>query len=125
MIGLHARFSVVAASGFVCLIASWGADPLSAQALEPIVAHDNRAPGRELRDGRRPVGPIEDVVDVYLRRGPLPLHRATGRGRARHARFQQGLQSTLRVHAPYWVPAATGPEPPWHRHCGRREDVSG
>ena len=51
MTGRHARFSVVAASGFVCLIASWGADPLSAQALESIVANDNRVPGGELRNG--------------------------------------------------------------------------
>ena len=51
MAGRHARFRVVTASGFVCLIASWGADPLSAQALEPIVANDNRVPGGELRNG--------------------------------------------------------------------------
>ena len=33
------------------LIASCGAGTLSAQALESIVANDNRVPGGELRDG--------------------------------------------------------------------------
>ena len=51
MTGRSARFSVVAASGVVCLIAFWGAAPLSAQGLESIVANDNRVPGGELRDG--------------------------------------------------------------------------
>ena len=38
MTGLHARFSVVAAGSFICLIAAWAADPLMAQGLESIVA---------------------------------------------------------------------------------------
>ena len=51
MTGVHARFSIVAAVGFVCLIAAWPADPLRAQSLESIVANDNRVPGGELREG--------------------------------------------------------------------------
>ena len=51
MTGLRGRFSLVAATGFVCLIVAWAADPLLAQSLEPIVANDNRVPGGELRDG--------------------------------------------------------------------------
>ena len=42
---------LVRRSLFGFLIASCGADPLSAQALESIVANDNRVPGGELRDG--------------------------------------------------------------------------
>ncbi len=51
MTGPHVRFSVVAATGFVCLIGDWAADPLLAESLESIVANDNRVPGGELRDG--------------------------------------------------------------------------
>ena len=51
MTGLHVRFSVVAAIGFLCLIVAWAADPLLAQSLDSIVANDNRVPGGELRDG--------------------------------------------------------------------------
>ena len=51
MAGRHPSVSVVTAAAVIGLIASWGTGPVSAQALEPIVANDNRVPGGELRDG--------------------------------------------------------------------------